>query len=152
MSGWCTLYSTLIWFPWFADMHPTKKVSQFLSSAIGPLSSVSTPQWMWENQLTCTCCIFKDNRRLFFIRYVFKLITKGILTRFTEVIFRHIQWLRFCGSSKKFSLELFNNRTKSTKWSVHGQKELHCKKSWRSSSTPASGDAGPIHTGEKILL
>ncbi len=24
---------------------------------------------------------------------------------------------------------------------------LHCKKSWRSSSTPASGDAGPIHTG-----
>ena len=23
----------------------------------------------------------------------------------------------------------------------------HCKKSWRSSSTPASGDAGPIHTG-----
>ncbi len=28
----------------------------------------------------------------------------------------------------------------------------HCKKSWRSSSTPASGDAGPIHTGvEKSL-
>jgi hypothetical protein len=26
---------------------------------------------------------------------------------------------------------------------------LHCKKSWRSSSTPASGDAGPIHTGVK---
>ena len=24
---------------------------------------------------------------------------------------------------------------------------LHCKKSWRSSSTPASGDAGPKHTG-----
>jgi hypothetical protein len=24
---------------------------------------------------------------------------------------------------------------------------LHCKKSWQSSSTPASGDAGPIHTG-----
>ncbi len=24
---------------------------------------------------------------------------------------------------------------------------LHCKKSWRSSATPASGDAGPIHTG-----
>jgi hypothetical protein len=24
---------------------------------------------------------------------------------------------------------------------------LHCKKSWRSSSTPASVDAGPIHTG-----
>ncbi len=24
---------------------------------------------------------------------------------------------------------------------------VHCKKSWRSSSTPASGDAGPIHTG-----
>ncbi len=24
---------------------------------------------------------------------------------------------------------------------------IHCKKSWRSSSTPASGDAGPIHTG-----
>ncbi len=24
---------------------------------------------------------------------------------------------------------------------------LHCKKSWRSSSIPASGDAGPIHTG-----
>ncbi len=23
----------------------------------------------------------------------------------------------------------------------------HCKKTWRSSSTPASGDAGPIHTG-----
>ena len=23
----------------------------------------------------------------------------------------------------------------------------HCKKSWRSSSTPASGDAGPKHTG-----
>jgi hypothetical protein len=26
---------------------------------------------------------------------------------------------------------------------------LHCKKSWRSSSTPASGDAGPKHTGVK---
>ncbi len=26
-------------------------------------------------------------------------------------------------------------------------KHLHCKKSWRSSSTPASGDAGPKHTG-----
>ncbi len=24
---------------------------------------------------------------------------------------------------------------------------IHCKKSWRSSSTPASGDAGPKHTG-----
>jgi hypothetical protein len=24
---------------------------------------------------------------------------------------------------------------------------VHCKKSWRSSSTPASGDAGPKHTG-----
>ncbi len=29
-----------------------------------------------------------------------------------------------------------------TKWTV-----MHCKKSWRSSSTPASGDAGPKHTG-----
>jgi hypothetical protein len=26
-------------------------------------------------------------------------------------------------------------------------RSVHCKKSWRSSSTPASGDAGPIHTG-----
>ncbi len=26
-------------------------------------------------------------------------------------------------------------------------KRPHCKKSWRSSSTPASGDAGPKHTG-----
>ncbi len=25
--------------------------------------------------------------------------------------------------------------------------QVHCKKSWRSSLTPASGDAGPIHTG-----
>ncbi len=29
----------------------------------------------------------------------------------------------------------------------HSYRFLHCKKSWRSSSTPASGDAGPIHTG-----
>ncbi len=26
---------------------------------------------------------------------------------------------------------------------------IHCKKSWRSSSTPTSGDAGPTHTGVK---
>jgi hypothetical protein len=31
--------------------------------------------------------------------------------------------------------------------SVSHVSKLHCKKSWRSSSTPASGDAGPIHTG-----
>ncbi len=30
----------------------------------------------------------------------------------------------------------------------HGRRSrTHCKKSWRSSSTPASGDAGPKHTG-----
>jgi hypothetical protein len=27
------------------------------------------------------------------------------------------------------------------------QRHLHCKKSWRSSSTPASDDTGPIHAG-----
>ncbi len=32
--------------------------------------------------------------------------------------------------------------TSKTRWL-----KQHCKKSWRSSSTPASGDAGPIHTG-----
>ncbi len=29
---------------------------------------------------------------------------------------------------------------------------LHCKKSWRSSSTPTSGDAGPKHTGNEQIF
>ncbi len=29
---------------------------------------------------------------------------------------------------------------------------MHCKKSWRSSSTPASSDAGPIHTGVEQIF
>ncbi len=32
-------------------------------------------------------------------------------------------------------------------WPRYDQLIMHCKKSWRSSSTPGSGDAGPKHTG-----
>ncbi len=32
-------------------------------------------------------------------------------------------------------------------WSKYGRITVHCKKSWRSNLTPASGDAGPKHTG-----
>ncbi len=41
-----------------------------------------------------------------------------------------------------FSIHFLNQRER-------GSGFLHCKKSWRSSSTPATGDAGPIHTGVK---